>query len=97
MKIIDDCPGATDLRRPTIILKNCPRCGEEIELFSNDVKMNCENCGFTVYNDTMSCVQWCEYARDCVGDDTYKDVMEMVKPMKRNEGNNESDPSSSSK
>jgi hypothetical protein len=83
MKIIDDCPGAAPLKRPTIIFKTCPKCGEEIELFSNDVKMKCDNCGFTVYNDTMSCVQWCEYAKECVGEETYNDVMEMLKRKKQ--------------
>ena len=83
MKIIEDCPGAAPLKRPTIIFKTCPKCEEEIELFSNDVKMNCDNCGFTIYNDTMSCVQWCEYAKECVGEQMYNDVMEMVKRKKQ--------------
>jgi len=83
MKIIDDCPGAVPLKRPTIIFRTCPKCGEEIELFSSDVKMNCDNCGFTVYNDTMSCVQWCEYAKECVGEETYNEVMEMLKRKKQ--------------
>lgn len=78
MKIIDDCPGAADIRRPTIQFKFCPRCGEEIELFSNDVKMDCENCGFTVYNDTLSCVQWCEYAKECVGEEAYNDLIRII-------------------
>ncbi len=85
MKIIDDCPGAAPLKRPTIIFKACPKCGEEVELFSSDVKMDCDNCGFTIYNDTMSCVQWCEYAKGCVGEETYNDVMEMIKRKKQQE------------
>lgn len=86
MKIIDDCPGAADLRRPTIIFKTCPRCGEEIELFSNDVKMDCDSCGFTIYNDTMSCVKWCEYAKECVGEEAYNQVMEMLKRQEQKQG-----------
>ncbi len=82
MKVIDDCPGATNLRRPTIVYKTCPKCGEEIEMFSNDVKMDCENCGFTVYNNTMSCVQWCEYAKECVGEETYEAYQQMFKAKK---------------
>jgi hypothetical protein len=31
----------------------------------------CE-CGFVAYNDAQNCVQWCEYARECVGDEMYE-------------------------
>lgn len=79
MKVIDDCPGAADIRRPTIKFKTCPRCGDEIELFSNDVKMDCDNCGFTVYNDTLSCVQWCEFAKACVGEEALEQLMQIIK------------------
>ncbi len=77
--VLDDCPGAADLKRPTIKYKTCPKCGEEIELFSDDVKMDCEECGFTVYNDALSCVEWCEYAKECVGEETYEVLMKIIK------------------
>ena len=41
----------------------CPHCGSIIEMFSIDTQMACEKCGFIAYNDTLSCVQWCKYAR----------------------------------
>jgi ribosomal protein S27E len=68
----DHCPGTSNLRTPTLTIKKCPQCGEEVEIFSNDVSVNCIKCGFTLYNDILSCVQWCKYARECVGDDTYR-------------------------
>ena len=68
----DRCPGAANIRTPTLTIKKCPRCGEEIEVFSNDVSVKCSRCGFTVYNDILSCVQWCKYARECVGEETYR-------------------------
>ena len=67
----------------TIEEKRCPRCGAEIELFSVDTEMACENCGFVVYNDTLSCVQWCEYARQCVGDEMYEYMMAKAAEQKR--------------
>jgi ribosomal protein S27AE len=79
MRMLDKCPGAAPLRRPTIILKTCPRCGEEIEMFSDDAKMNCSKCGFTVYNNALSCVQWCEYAKQCVGEEVYNELMQRLK------------------
>ena len=50
-------------------------CGSEIELFTCDTQAVCEHCGFVVYNDTLSCVQWCKYARQCVGDAMYEQMM----------------------
>jgi len=47
--------------------------------------MVCENCGFIIYNDTMSCVAYCEYAKECVGEALFNDVQEMVKKKKERE------------
>ena len=70
-------------RTPTIIEKTCPRCGHEIEMFSIDTERTCENCGFVAYNDTLSCVQWCQYARKCVGDEMYEKMMEIAAQQKK--------------
>ena len=35
-----------------------------------------------VYNDTLSCVQWCQYARKCVGDEMYEHMMELARQQK---------------
>jgi len=36
-KIIDKCPGASDIRAPTIKVKTCHKCGNEVELFSDEI------------------------------------------------------------
>jgi len=54
-----------------------------IELFSIDTQVACDNCGFIAYNDTLSCVQWCEHARKCVGDEMYEQMMKIVEMQKR--------------
>ena len=69
-------------RTPTIIEKICPHCGHEIEMFSIDTEMPCEHCGFVAYNDTLSCVQWCAHARECVGEAVYEQMMEIVRSQK---------------
>ena len=69
-------------KTPTIIEKVCPQCGHEIELFSIDTQMACEKCGFIAYNDTLSCVQWCQYARKCVGDEMYEVMMKIAAEQK---------------
>jgi len=67
------CPGAANIGgTPTLKIKKCPQCGNEVEIFSTDIKVNCSNCGFTVYNDLESCIQWCKYAKECVGEELYK-------------------------
>ena len=34
------------------------------------------------YNDTLSCVQWCQYARKCVGDEMYEVMMKIAAEQK---------------
>ena len=70
--MFDKCPGAAGIRTPTIIIKKCPECGREVEIFSNEMQTQCSKCGFTIYNDLESCVQWCQYAKECVGEEAYK-------------------------
>ena len=66
------CPGAANIRTPTIKIKKCPKCSVEVEIFSDEMQVKCGNCGFTIYSDLQSCVQWCRYAKECVGEETYR-------------------------
>jgi ribosomal protein S27E len=70
--MFDKCPGLDNIRTPILKIKKCPKCGDEVEIFSTDMKVKCSNCGFTVYSDLQSCIQWCEYAEECLGDELYK-------------------------
>ena len=71
--IMDGCQGKP--RTPTIEDRICPNCGNPIEIFSTDTEVACDKCGFVVYNDKLSCVQWCKYAKQCVGEETYEKLM----------------------
>src|SRR5208337_4218293 len=73
--MLDHCPGAANLRTPTLSVRKCPLCGGEVELFSNDISVKCSKCGFVVYNDIESCVQWCKHAKECVGEEMYNKIM----------------------
>lgn len=77
--MINECPGVTDLKTPTLTLKTCPQCGEEVEIFSNEMKVTCNTCGSIIYNDIVSCVQWCKHAKECVGDEMYRNLMQIDK------------------
>ncbi len=73
--MLDKCPGAADMRTPSLKIKNCPECNGEVELFSVDIKAKCQKCGFVVYNDIESCIQWCKYAIECVGEELYNKLI----------------------
>ncbi|MBR5023341.1 MAG: hypothetical protein IKY18_09195 [Oscillospiraceae bacterium] len=66
----------------TINEKVCPKCGNIIELFSVDTEVACDKCGFVAYNDALSCVQWCKYAKQCVGEEMYEAMMAIAKRQK---------------
>ena len=66
----------------TLTEKVCPKCGNIIELFSVDTEVACDKCGFVAYNDTLSCVQWCKYAKQCVGEEMYEAMMAIAKRNK---------------
>lgn len=73
--MLDDCPGAAQFTRtPTLKIKKCPECGADVELFSTELKVKCGKCGFTIYNDLGSCIQWCKYAKECVGEEVYNSL-----------------------
>ena len=66
----------------TVTVKSCPQCGNEIEIFSVDTQAVCENCGFTIYNNKVTCAQWCKYAKQCVGEKMYESMMAIAKKNK---------------
>jgi NADH pyrophosphatase NudC (nudix superfamily) len=82
--MLDYCPGATNLKTPTLSIRKCPQCGVEVEVFSNDISVKCSGCGFEVYNDIESCIQWCRHAKECVGEEMYRKLMERkIAPAKK--------------
>lgn len=85
--MLEGCQGK--FRTLTIHEKVCPQCGEIVELFSIDTAAACDRCGFVVYNDTLSCVQWCQHARQCVGDEQYEQIQARLKTQKRSKHHDE--------
>jgi len=55
-------------------MKRCPQCESEVELFSDEMRARCVQCGFAVYNDEPACVRWCRYAPECVGEERYGEL-----------------------
>ena len=60
------------MRQPMPEQFDCPTCGAEVEIWSDEITGKCLSCGTTVARDgVMSCVEWCAMARECVGDELY--------------------------
>lgn len=81
--MVDQCPGAINIRMPRLEIKNCPKCHEEVEIFTNEASAKCPKCGFVIHNDLLSCVQWCEYAKECVGEEVYERLMQQLSQQKQ--------------
>jgi predicted RNA-binding Zn-ribbon protein involved in translation (DUF1610 family) len=70
------CPGAKILRQPQPQMFDCPSCGEEVEIWTDEIRGVCSNCGRAVFRDGyMSCLEWCKFAQDCVGEEAYDRYM----------------------
>ena len=61
-----------------MLYSGCQSKSKEISI----TEVTCDKCGFVIYNDMLSCVQWCKYARKCVGDQMYEQMMEIAKHNK---------------
>ena len=72
--MISKCPGQ-DFRKLRVGLYKCPNCDNEVEIFSDEMKVKCHKCGETVYREKMpSCVEWCASARQCVGEERWQEL-----------------------
>lgn len=67
------CPGQ-DLRKLRVSLHKC-QCGNEVEIFSDELRAKCFKCGEMVYKEkTPSCIDWCASARECLGEERWKEM-----------------------
>ena len=68
------CPGQ-DFRNLRVQLYKCPSCGAEVEIFSNETKAKCDQCGKPVYKEKLpSCIEWCSAARECLGEERWRQL-----------------------
>ncbi|MDY6893783.1 MAG: phosphohydrolase [Chloroflexota bacterium] len=66
------CPGQ-DNRWLRVELYRCPNCGAEEEIFSNETRVRCHECGEWIYKEQLpSCINWCASARQCLGEERWK-------------------------
>jgi predicted RNA-binding Zn-ribbon protein involved in translation (DUF1610 family) len=62
----------------------CVACGADTEIWSDEAEGKCPACGAAVVRyASQSCVDWCRYARECLGDDKYKQYGQMKAAMRK--------------
>lgn len=70
------CPGSQNFSQPHPESIKCPFCGEDTEIWTDEVQAKCHKCKKTVFREQgQSCLDWCKYARECVGDEQYNKYM----------------------
>lgn len=72
------CPGSLGFLSPKIEVFSCPSCKFDVEIWSDEGTGNCMNCGKTmVRTGGQSCIDWCKFSKQCLGDEKYKQYGEM--------------------
>ena len=67
------CPGSE--KGLHVSIKKCPKCGEEVEFFSDEIKRKCPKCKLEITaTSTPSCIEWCASARQCMGEKLWKEL-----------------------
>lgn len=73
MSLYKGCPGAIRFREAVPEYLDCPQCGEEMEIWSDELVARCHHCQALVRRDQEpSCIDWCQYAEECIGVEAYK-------------------------
>lgn len=68
------CPGQDDRNLKSEIIA-CPDCGYRVEIFSDEIKVKCPKCKGLVCKERLpSCVDWCKAARQCIGEEKWKQL-----------------------
>ena len=47
------CPGQ-DIRNLRAAMYKCPKCGAEVEMFSDELRIKCKKCGEYVYKENSA-------------------------------------------
>lgn len=59
------CPGLDNHLRPKPEYITCPKCGSDVEIWTDEEEAKCPDCGIKVSRNIQSCLDWCEYANKC--------------------------------
>ena len=66
------CPGSGPFRQPEPEFFPCPHCGEQVEVWTDELQSPCPKCGTETLRPRENlCIDWCPKARECVGSEVY--------------------------
>lgn len=66
--MIFQCPGSSRFKEPYPETTKCAACGREAEIWSDEIRTTCFNCGAIIAKDMQQgCFMWCKYAKECIG------------------------------
>lgn len=72
------CPGV-DTRFIRVEEQVCKNCGYEVEIFSDEIRTICPKCKTNIYRENIpSCIDWCSYAKQCIGQDKYEELKSRI-------------------
>jgi len=75
--MISNCPGSQKFKQPQPETIKCTSCGGEIEIWTDEIKAVCPKCKNTIMREQgASCLDWCRYAKECVGENTYNSYIQ---------------------
>lgn len=78
------CPGSGAFTQPKPDVVACPGCAADVEIWSDEATGQCGKCGRVVIRtETQSCVDWCRFARNCLGDQKFKEYGAMKVAMRK--------------
>ncbi len=82
------CPGSLRTTVPTPVERKCHKCGDMVEIWSDEEKADCK-CGAIIFKDKQpTCAVWCNYAEKCLGDIVdVKKIKDDAKKQAASEGN----------
>jgi DNA-directed RNA polymerase subunit RPC12/RpoP len=79
MAVYKGCPGAVNIRNVRPEYVECSFCGTETEIWTDELVARCPGCGNEITQSRgASCIDWCAYARECVGSDKYERLQQML-------------------
>lgn len=78
-----ECPGSQKFKHPYPETFKCHSCGNEVEIWSDEFEAICQNCKKVVTKSKdQNCLDWCKFARQCVGDEKYENYIKNRKKDK---------------
>ena len=76
----EGCPGSIEIRQPKPEEIRCQKCGEKIEIWSDEPETICKSCGHLNARPLgSSCIEWCAFAKECVGAEKLEKILKAAK------------------